>query len=334
MAEESSTVIYNSPLADLQREGTSVFSNGGKAIYFPSDLDKMGHWVTFRAIKFEKINGRNRSDKSLLTTISLPMPASLDTGYNAGYENASGLIPTLAAEASGTVLNGISKMVKSIASHSPAVGPGEPPVPPTSLSDAIKNLIANQNIDDITKSIGAGVTNVATLAASEAIRRGGTNVQAAVAGVGIAANPFNVLLYHGPKMRDHSFSYRLSARGKKDTNAIRDIIWAFKYHMSGRYGIGKAKDILPTASGDISARAFLEYPEYFEINFHYEKYLFRIGPSVLSNFTVSYHPENYPAYVRSLKNPGDEPAPLEVAIRMDFQERDIVTKDNIESDWS
>jgi hypothetical protein len=341
--EENQVIRRSGPLADLDRETGPVRQGeriiGGATnphIYFPSDLAQIGHWVTFRAFKFEKISGRTKTDISPLTAITLPVPTALDTAYSANYENGSGIRAALTGDIAGSSVAGdlktaVGSMIKK----------------DKTAEEAISELVKGQQFDSITKSFGdakgaAGAAAI-TIASGLIAERGGVATKTAVANAGgVAANPFNVLLYQGPGFRSHSFSYRLTARNITDSDKIRDIIYAFKYHMSGKYGIGKLKQFLPdtiqkldeNVATDVPARAFLEYPEYFEITFHYEKYLFRIGPSVLKNFAVSYHPENYPAYVRSKTNPNNDPAPLEVAIRMDFQERDIVTKDSIEDQFT
>lgn len=338
--EENQVIRRSGPLADLDRETGPVRQGeriiGGATnphIYFPSDLAQIGHWVTFRAFKFEKISGRTKTDISPLTAITLPVPTALDTAYSANYENGSGIGAALtgdiaASRVVGDLTNAVGSMIRK----------------DKTAEEAISDLVKGQQLDSITKSFDAkGAAGAAAITiASGLAAKGGDATKTAVANAGgVAANPFNVLLYQGPGFRSHSFSYRLTARNITDSNKIRDIIYAFKYHMSGKYGIGKLKKLLPdsiqkldeNAATDVPARAFLEYPEYFEITFHYEKYLFRIGPSVLKNFAVSYHPENYPAYVRSKTNPNNDPAPLEVAIRMDFQERDIVTKDSIMNEF-
>ena len=335
--EENQVIRRSGPLADLDRETGPVRQGdriiGGATnphIYFPSDLAQIGHWVTFRAFKFEKISGRTKTDISPLTAITLPVPAALDTAYSADYGGASGIKAALVGDIAGGVMRGLTDTVRSMTRTDS----------PKTFEEAIGDLVKGQQSDSITSILNEGkqIAGAAAITvASSLVAQGGdrTKIAAASAG-GVAANPFNVLLYQGPGFRSHSFAYRLTARNITDSKKIRDIIYAFKYHMSGKYGIGKLKEFASSqkldenAATDVPARAFLEYPEYFEITFHYEKYLFRIGPSVLKNFNVSYHPENYPAYVRSIKNPNDDPAPLEVNIRMDFQERDIVTKDSIE----
>lgn len=340
--EENQVIRRSGPLVDLDRETGPVRQGeriiGGATnphIYFPSDLAQMGHWVTFRAFKFEKISGRTKTDISPLTAITLPIPTALDTAYSANYENGSGIGAALAGDiAAGRPVRDLTNAVASMIGEDKTV------------EEAISDLVKGQQLDGITKSFdakGAAGAAAITIASGLIAEKGRDATKTAVANAGgVAANPFNVLLYQGPGFRSHSFSYRLTARNITESDKIRDIIYAFKYHMSGKYGIGKLKKLLPdsiqkldeNAATDIPARAFLEYPEYFEITFHYEKYLFRIGPSVLKNFAVSYHPENYPAYVRSKTNPNNDPAPLEVAIRMDFQERDIVTKDSIEDQFT
>lgn len=338
--EENAEAYYESrsPIADLTGPGDR--RAGAVQLFFPSDLKQMGHYVTFRAFKFERLNGRTNPLAIPQATITLPIPSSLDTGYKANYDNASGAITSLLGDIGAGAMGGIESLLQSSTSSSMAQGEPQPKETGNNL-DKIRSKIGEMlkaERSDVFSSIGNLGKQAAAVGANVLVRGGGEPVKAAVAGAaGVAANPFNVLLYNGPDMRDHSFSYRLIARNKKESESIKQIIKAFKYHMSGKYGTGKLSkligDIPENNFTDVPARAFLEYPEYFEISFNYKKYLFEIGPSVLKNFTVSYHPENYPAYVRSLTNPEDDPAPLEVAIRMDFQERDIVTKDSIMNEF-
>jgi hypothetical protein len=82
--------------------------------------------------------------------------------------------------------------------------------------------------------------------------------------------------------------------------------------------------------GGEASRAFFEYPEVFQIKFTRESTLFSIGESVLKSFSINYHPQNYPAYVRSLTQGGSKAYPAEVVIDMVFLETDVVTKEQIE----
>ena len=118
--------------------------------------------------------------------------------------------------------------------------------------------------------------------------------------------------------------------------------------MSPKYGVGNigqlSQGLIQGLGGDpqtaanagneieragATSRAFFEYPEVFRIKFNKESTLFSIGESVLKSFTVNYHPQNYPAYVRSLRG-GDKAHPAEIVIDMTFLETDVVTKEQIE----
>lgn len=317
--------ISRGPLADLNE---SSFT-GASSVYFPKDLLYIDHWVTFRAFKFDRVSGQRVSTgKKPQMFISLPVPLQLQTGYDAGYENTSGLKTELGAIGGAALIDSIAKATTPPPS-SASLAPGEsPPKNDSFVSRLIADLTQKSKDSGTVANLGAiGLSAAASTVGKEGFGAG------AIAAAGIARNPFNMLLYHGPSLRSHKFSYRLAARNAEDTKSIHKIISAFKYFMSGKYGLGKisglVKETVGDPTGEVASRAFFEYPEYFEIDFHYPKYLFSIGPSVLKNFSVNYHPENYPAYVKSIRNVGDSPAPLEVSIDLEFQERDVVTKDDI-----
>jgi len=331
----SETVLKQGPLKDLS--GPTIGFQ--RSIYFPTDLQAIDHWVTFRAFKFDKLNQSNTrtNGKTPQMFISLPIPLQLQTSYSADYENASGVSTELAASAAANVMDTVVQSSREYSDAERAAA-GNDMTAVENLRGIVSKLItgkrdtSSERGPETSNKTPQAVANLAAIAANALAGAGGSIAAAASAGVGIARNPFNVLLYNGAPLRTHRFSYRLTAREKKDSNSIREIIAAFKYFMSGEYGIGGAKNLqgsggpIGNPTGEIAQRAFFEYPEYFDISFHYPNYLFSIGPSVLKSFSVNYHPENYPAYVRE---GGKDPAPLEVSIDMEFQERDIVTKREI-----
>jgi hypothetical protein len=80
-----------------------------------------------------------------------------------------------------------------------------------------------------------------------------------------------------------------------------------------------------------AGRNVFVYPEYFEIDFHHPQFLFNIGPSMLESFSVDYHPNNIPAYVRTrIENDDNSPAPQAVKLDFKFKEVEIVTKETIQ----
>lgn len=320
----SSRTGDRSPLKDLFQGSELNLGKPSNSIYFPERLHEIDHWVTFRAFKMTKLSRDEGLGKSALAYITLPLPSNLGTGYQARYEGeTSGIMAALAGDAGAGALKAIQSTIQN--NNIAAL-----------LQEATKSVIlgtAGTTVDKIAEYIGSktkGSTSamnaIETVALSKGVGAVGAVGEAALAGAfGIARNPHQVILYTGPSFRSHSFSYMLSPRNRRESDAIRSIITAFKYFQAGKYGLGGITNEKVDAS-TVTGRAFFEYPEFFEIDFHYPKYLFNIGPSVLTQLSIDYHPQNVPAYVR---DESGMPAPVEVSISMSFQERDIVTKDDI-----
>ena len=144
-------------------------------------------------------------------------------------------------------------------------------------------------------------------------------VKGAMAGAGIARNPFMALLYDSPAMREHSFSWKLVARNYAESNAIYNIIKLFKYHAApGRSSLG-----------DVAGQSvFLTYPDQFDVDFHHKEFLYNIAPSVLKGFSVNYHPDGTQYHISP---DGSAKAPVAVQIEMQLQEVAIITRENIKA---
>ena len=328
----SSRTGDRSPLKDLFQGSELNLGKPSNSIYFPERLHEIDHWVTFRAFKMTKLSRDEGLGKSALAYITLPLPSNLGTGYQARYEGeTSGIMAALAGDAGADALKAIQSTIQN---NSTLVAAGNNIE--ALLKEATKSILlgtVGTAVDNLTEYIGSktkGSTSamnaIETVALSKGVGAVGAVGEAALAGAfGIARNPHQVILYTGPSFRSHSFSYMLSPRNRRESDAIRSIITAFKYFQAGKYGLGGITNEKVDAN-TVTGRAFFEYPEFFEIDFHYPKYLFNIGPSVLTQLSIDYHPQNVPAYVR---DESGMPAPVEVSISMSFQERDIVTKDDI-----
>ena len=73
-----------------------------------------------------------------------------------------------------------------------------------------------------------------------------------------------------------------------------------------------------------------EHPELFDIDFHYNKYLFDIAASHLVSFDVDYHGEGTPSYFGPQGTDDiTDVAPTSVTVSMTFQETTITTKEEI-----
>lgn len=335
---------YN-PISAEQNSQLSRFTqrkSTAESLYFPENYQNIFHYVTFTALKFESVTRTStiRSDEPIvsnrrsqatrqLMNITLPMPDQLNTRYGAEYTN-----PEISAL--GEVLaTGVSNINTQAASNSFRSGRYE------------EGAIA------LAQSIG-GAAGLGAAAADVARRVNAPALTAAVGNVfGFARNPQRVVQFNGVDFRTHQFNFKLTPKNFREATAIQRIILAFKRHMLPKYGIGRAEELFrgpsgggerppsnPTENGAplptdftsqaaATSRAFLEYPDVFKITFNNEKTLFTIGESVLADFSIDYHPQNYPAYVRSLSSPGTA-HPASITISMSFRETDIVTREQVD----
>ncbi len=348
VTDHMSGTIFSEPLPPIfgtrtERNIPTRFSS----LYFPNDYQRIDHYVTFTALKFESVTrtsalasdqplaaNRRQVTQRTQVSITLPMPNDLQTSYNANY-------PPTDLSSVGEVLAAVSSNVDVDRIISAATGGGGV------FSSTITG--ARELAQQLGGAIGAGA--LGTAFAADAVSRAPSAAQAGLANVaGIARNPNKVLLFGGVDFRSHTFSFSLTPRNKREADTIQRIITAFKKHMLPRYGLGETvpqrgeqilTGLVPTSifgsvpnSQNITAagatsRAFFEYPDVFMIRFRNERKLFSIGESVLESFSVNYHPQRYPAYVRSLSSPG-EADPASIDITLTFKETDIVTREQVE----
>lgn len=311
--------------------------NGNVNIIFPIDLEAtVGQFVDFKIYKREQGTVQNalRGKKYIKTemgSVKLPLPANLGVNYQVDYQNEElGITGSLilaggaaafktadkaiedafAASAKAGFAGDASLLKKAAAGAGAAVN---------TFADAAKGAAV-----DILKQIEQGAALDTTKAAlgAFALRRGGANIKSIGADVkGIAANPHRVVLLQGVTFREHRFSYRLSPKNREESTYITKMITLFKYHMHPEFGGGGEK---------FAKRAFLEYPEIFQISFHAmhagkgsgHNHLFKCKPCVLKSMAVNYHPMGYPGYIRT----EDDVAPVEVQIDLSFQEIEMVDK--------
>ena len=67
-----------------------LFDSGGKEnLSFPEELQQIDHWVTFTAMEtFQAIRTESSKSKAM-SSITLPLPAGLQTAYNISYSETS-----------------------------------------------------------------------------------------------------------------------------------------------------------------------------------------------------------------------------------------------------
>jgi hypothetical protein len=278
--------------------GTGADPFRGDENSFPSDLTMNNNWVEFKAVPTK---GRMESDVSNFLgltgigsaiigeggVVRLPLPANLSTDYNPTYST-----PDLGM-AAGSVLKPFDR---AIYGNNDIPGQAE----------------AGAGLAGVGLAIAGGTPAAAGIAAKlGGIGVGGTALDAALKVFGgIATNPHKIVLFTGVDFRDHSFSWKLSPRNRRESDIIRRIIAMFTYYSHPEF---------------VAGGLFFKYPEFFEIKFARDAYLFKMRPSVCTDIKVDYHPQAYPAYIRNADGSG-EPAPAEVSLSLTFKETEIISK--------
>ena len=279
---------------------------GGQLYFFPQDLPSLDHWVAFRISKDIQFRREEVRKEETQSTIILPMPANLGTQYNSQYSaEAVGPLGDFAARQGSNVRN----LVEGNMSGQQFVGSLVNQFTGEGAKSSIGKGLANLGVQAAEEQIGtlAGLAfggiggGVAAAAATQAFKAG-------LAGAGIARNPHLATLFTGVNFRSHTFEFKFVPRNRFESNRLRYIIQQFKYHMAPNY--------------DESGH-FFTYPEQFDIEFHFPNYLFDIGASVLTDFSVNYHGEGASYYFDETN------APVSVSLSMTFQELTVNTKQNI-----
>ena len=289
-------------LADLYKNNKRTSS-----FFFPQDLDDE-HYVMINAVKRSKQTiSEPKGKKEILTSIVLPVPGNLQVQYQADYENKSlGIIGGAAAGRLGALSQGAGAV--------------------SDIAGRIVNKFNTLGVDDqtLTEIGAAGVVTGATALSGKvggalgAFIIGAGGISAVTTGTllqeGVAINPHLAVVFRGINFRDHSFTYKFVARDQTESNTIKSIIEAFRFHMLPSNAIG--------GSGTTAGLAF-DYPDEFEIAFSdkIRSNLYEIGTCVLKNMQVTYNGENLPIF---FENTG---APVSIQITLSFQEVKLQTRD-------
>lgn len=231
---------------------------------------------------------------------ALPMPSNLVTGYNAQYNDTPigslGAIgkrigENFAGPDGGSYYKGITNAIQDA-----NIG----------MAD-LKGGAANMLIGAVQEGGLAGLLTAAGLGSVPGVGVAGAAAvgQGVLAGAGIARNPHLASIFQGVGFRRHQFQYKLIAKNADESNTLRKIIRSFKYGMAPKYRAGDH---------------IFDYPNEFDITLAAGSYLFKIGRSVLEDFTVDYTGEGTPAFFE------DTGAPYSVVLNMTFKETSIVTK--------
>jgi hypothetical protein len=244
-----------------------------EVLSFPKDLPQQ----QFMSLRFVKYVKRNINDRKTITDkkfIALPIPNNLVDSFTVDYDT-KGLGPVLGAFTETATGGGLNPLADAGAAFG---------------LQALSNYASNLSVGG--QKIFGG---------SEDLLRAGSAIS------GVAINPFLTVTFKNPQFKNHSFSWKLIPRNKEESDEIRKIIQAIKYHMSPG---------LLTRSG-----VFFTYPEMVIIKLHpNDDYTYKFKPCVIKSFDVNYAPAGAPSFYWY------NGAPTAVEIKMSLQEIEYFTK--------
>lgn len=186
------------------------------------------------------------------------------------------------------------------------------------FSAPILNALYNYGSED--KLVGAfnALGGLGTVIGAEIAKKaGGENlVNQAAAITGASINPRNTNIFKNPTAREHRYTFKMIAKSKEESVAIRRIVNKFRYHA---YPLTGADEIIYLA------------PDLFTIAFKVGKlssddkdtFLFHPLPSALIAISVSYNGASSPIFFQNTN------APVEVTLQLVFKEMELDNKQKL-----
>jgi hypothetical protein len=231
-------------------------------ITFPSDLIQSNRdfYVSFKFQQYEKRSIANSPFLRSSGGIRLPLPGNLKDNLSVTY-NPDSLGPAAGA--------GLESIV------------GESPMPEGTIAAAAETA----------KRAALTVASIAEGRALEVAQKElGTIAEAAFAYSGVAANPYQTILFKNPNFKKHNFSWKLMPRDEYESNKIRDLIRTFQYHMSP--GVSRGPGL------------FFSYPSMVIVSlFPSSEFLYRFKPCVVETVDVNYAAGSGPSFFKRSQAP-------------------------------
>jgi hypothetical protein len=269
---------------------------------FPATVTYDNHFMQFLPKKYEyggasRVGFVEKVDSG--GTITLPLPKNLSESYNAEWSS----------EPIGAVGDAAARFTSSAGGGRDAL---------STLTDIgveqIMKLVSNDVAPIIGAILGSGGGTLGTAAGAIIGALGQQGATGALAGAGIASNPYLATLFKGINFRNHTFSFELFAKSPSESGQIRRIINRFRYNM------------LPAYNENV--RSIFDYPSIFHIAFMDSSYLFDFKPCVLTSMNVNYHGQGDAFYF----DLSGKKIPASIILDLNFLETEIVTKNDFENE--
>ena len=252
---------------------------------------------------------KSQITKGTYATINLPIPTNLNDSFGVTYENTT--LGGLAGAVNDVMAGGASGAAQKLLSAASGVTGG-----------------AGVNVTDIGKQTQAAGGNESLQAAGKLLAKYATD-KGATLGVnagglvdlqqGSAINPNLTVLFRGPTLKSHTFTWTITPRNATESQNIKEIIGIIKRAMH------------PTRpAGGLSA--ILGYPCECLVQFVNTKsqsnsnfFIYPLRPCVVEQLNINYAPSNVPSFFQST----NEVTALEITIHL--QETSYYTRDSFDS---
>jgi len=320
------------PLKALDSKNSGV----GDAVVYPKDLgsNRMNHYVLFgvKEIKpqgISKIAGTYNDFVNNVTGVSKTLQEN-ETGYNPTTGDPQSVF--------GQALKSLGELMDIQKNRDPIVKYIGLYMP-DSLKDNYSSDYASISIRDEFGSILNAIRNVATVAdnASKSSKDIGTSIsnhpstikffvdtfvgalgggggigEALLQAQGYTSNPQLQMIYRGSHFRQFSLDFLFTPTSAKEAEAVRYIVFLFKYYAAPTVGVGKkSKDSMFLTPPALFGIKFMKGPNE---NLNLPKYT----DCVLEDISVDYAPNGFAAH-------GDG-APIQTHLTLTFQEVEIVDR--------
>jgi len=283
--QRTSPVAYDEPPASA-REGGGIRSIDSANKLKTSGKDFFGNKIQDTK-NSNSVLSKFPTHSNITAAISLYMPSGVSVSYGATHSGeATELAGAIAATAGATM--GISDLGDKIAAGLKA-------------STSALGQKGAQMLGRLGEEVGIG-----------------NPVKLTTKAFGMAVNPHQEMFFEGVPFRSFSYTFDFWPRNQKEMEAVKNIIFLFKYHMHPEIDLSTT-----------GARMF-KVPSEFEIHYAYldqeNEHLNKISRVVCTKCDVSYgNNEQYSTF----KSDSMGAAPVKHTMKLEFTETEIMTKSKI-----
>ena len=169
---------------------------------------------------------------------------------------------------------------------------------PTSVTDKLmggaEKILGNLGAGKLTSIPGVGAAGTAA----------GLYLGKVGAEQGLAINPYLIMLFKNPDLKQFRFSWTLTPRTADESDTLNDIVKTFKRNM------------LPDTYGGGLGSAVLKYPMLVKPEFHPSTYMFDFKQCAIKSINVDYTGAGMPAFFTT-------DAPVAIKFDIEIQEVDM-----------